>query len=122
DYFAAVDRAVDAALSTNGGDYFGVRALPASRPVDPEPFFDPCAVQSAFQTAERAVDPHRLADALSDRLRAHSGITFLSRCAVDQVVRRQADGFELWGEDGCIDRAAAVVNASWSSLLALDKS
>ena len=80
---------------------------------------------AAFETTEFSVDPRPIADALAKALQEKPGVTILAPVTVVDVARRTDGSFTITYEDGGQRSAGPydhVINATWESRLAIDRS
>ena len=120
--YAAISRHVARCAAEPGADYFGVRVPQFVRRLPDAEWKRHISdehVAGAFETAEIAVDPHRLADAVVGRVRRDPNIVLRLGLAVAGAnVGPSAVGLVL--EDGRVERFERVVNCGWCGRLALD--
>lgn len=120
--YAAIARHVARYAAEPGADYFGVRSPQFVRRLPDaewERQFNDEQVAGAFETAEVAVDPHRLADAVVECARRLPNITWrLNTPVAGADIRPNAVGLKL--EDGRVERFGQVVNCGWCGRLAVD--
>ncbi len=107
-------------------DYLGERPAELARPASSGEVaarYGPDRVDGAFRTAERAIDPDVLADALRGAIIRAEPLTFLPSRRV-RTIERTRGGFAVSG-DGPMGpwtlHAAQVVNATWERRPALDR-
>ena len=125
--YAAIEALYHAKLrSQPSSDYLGTRPdrlatrVPVARVA---PALRPDGLAGAFRTSELALDTAELAAALRVAIAGSPRIRFLPRHAVASVARR-ADGFAIDGAGPAGPWrlvAGQVVNASWESRLAIDR-
>lgn len=127
-HYAAVQGLYEEAASVDpaGVDYLGDRPLVLWRPLDPPELaaYRGAPVRSGFATVERALDTDSLCDRLATVVRATSAIRWIGDTRVDRVTESGA-GFEISGrrgEDRWTERFDVVVNAAWTSRVAIDRS
>lgn len=120
--YSAIARHIARYAAEPGADYFGVRSPQFVRRLPDAEWkrhFNDEHVAGAFETAEIAADPHRLADAVVACARRHPNITLrLSTAVAGADIRPHAVGLKL--EDGRVERFAQVVNCGWCGRLAVD--
>lgn len=84
---------------------------------------DPDRFMGVFRTAERAVDPQRIARKLRERIASDSNINFLNNISVESASYQKGNGINLFLEHGGMKFSESydqVVNALWDGRLALD--
>ena len=128
-HYAAVQRLYEHTL--NGlppgavADYLGESPASLWRPLQPGELaaYRGAPVLTGFATAERAIDPAGLCDAISHRLLHDPAITWLGDTTVE-AVEPAGDALRIMGRRGgdtWASRQAVVVNATWDSRLAIDR-
>lgn len=112
-------------VSTVGIDYLGTCPDRLWRPLQRHELhaFSGAPIQAGFATAERAIDPDGLCDAISDRVLHEPAITWQGDTTVE-AVQRQGGLLRIRGQrrgepwESC---QGVVVNGSWDSRLAIDR-
>lgn len=127
-HYAAVQRLYEetAAADPQVLDYLGDRPPSLWRPLDPAEVsaYRRASVQSGFATVERAIDTDSLCDQLAAVVSATPAIRWVGGTHVEGVTNR-GKGFEVYGDrmgDRWAERFDFVVNAAWTSRVAIDRS
>jgi glycine/D-amino acid oxidase-like deaminating enzyme len=120
--YRAISNEISRVAAAPGTDYFGVRQPEHIRRLSDRRWrslFSDEHVTGAFETAEIAIDPYRLTDAMVDRVRCHPNVILRMRTAVTgATIARDAVKLELDG--GGVERFEQTVNCGWCGRLALD--
>jgi glycine/D-amino acid oxidase-like deaminating enzyme len=121
-YFSRLDELIAGWIAYPQYDYLGAKSLQRCRVLPVERHFAPEGVQKAFACPELSIDTRSVADRIVNRVLTDPRITFNANATVTSVERRSRDGFALHLADGRrVAEFDHVINASWQSRLAIDR-
>lgn len=119
-HFQRVDALIEHARLSRGDTRFPAWPLPPARQTAVEPHFDGSEVSAAFETAEFALDPHLVADMVTEAVLQHPRVEFIGSTTVQSIDNSDERAHLHFHSYPGVHTFDWVINASWRSLLALD--
>lgn len=126
-HYKTVQQLYEQTLRTlpEAADYLGERPASLWRPLESKELaaYRRAPVQAGFATMERAIAPDSLCDVITQRVLREPAITWQGHTSVE-AVERQGGALRIHGRragEPWESRQAVVINGSWESRLAIDR-
>lgn len=101
--------------------YWPAQSAPRVKEIDHTVHYNPARVDGVFQTPELSINPHRLADLISDYVLECPLITTQLGDQLDHIEHTNDGAYDLtFAQSNVVRRYDIVVNASWESRLKFD--